>query len=195
MEEKPYLYIFRISHSYADIGNLRSKIPANEQCESDITRDWVEIFRYLKCVDNLSPSFFAGIYVYQDGLPNISQEKVDKTVDETRSANYQILRWLKEKGAVVLGTEDFKLLKEDYQASQVAGYPDREEDLIRLNQRDKFIAQRIKETLPEGKKGILFIGRKHDVSPLLDREIQVLQPTLLVGEALRELHNFGKERK
>ena len=42
-----------------------------------------------------------------------------------------------------------------------------------LNQRDRFIAQRINETLSSQETGILFIGASHGVKNLLAQDIQI----------------------
>ncbi len=55
--------------------------------------------------------------------------------------------------------------------------------------RSEYIAQRIKATLPEGGRGILFIGLAHEVKRLLEQEMAVTEPETLIGlssEALRE---------
>ena len=207
MEKRPHLYIIPIAHTYADMGSLRDKIPFDEQYEAATTRYWVGIFRYL----NSSPSdFLARLQIYQDGLAKASVEIVDHIVDETQTANYEILRWLRGKGATIFGTEDANLLMEEHQALQaIANCPDGEAKTAArleylkksswlLEERDKFIVQRIRETLARGKTGLLFIGTAHDVGSLLDSEIRVSTPEMVshaLPEELREFYSLGKERK
>lgn len=207
MEEKPHLYIIPIAHTYTDMGNLRDKIPVDEQYEASVTGYWVGIFRYL---NSLSPDLFAHLQIYQDGLVNAPGEIVDNIVDEIQTANYEILRWLKGKGASIFGTEDPNLLMEEHQALQaIVNCPDGEAKTAArleylkksswlLEERDKFIAQRIRVTLPGGKTGLLFIGAAHDVGSFLSNEIRVSTPEMVsraLPEVLRTFYGLGKERK
>lgn len=80
-------------------------------------------------------------------------------------------------------TEDVQLLKEEYEIlkniinaktdserEKLAGrYKKRLHELT--EERDKYIAGRIKETLKEGMLGILFIGAAHNILPYLSPEI------------------------
>ncbi len=207
MKERPCLYIFPIAHTYADMGSMRDKIPVDERYEAAVTGYWVGIFRYL---NRLSPDLLAGLQIYQDSLVNAPGDIVDRIVDEIQTANYEILRWLKGKGAAIFGTEDVSLLMEDHQALQaIVSCPDGEvktaarlEYLKKsswiLEERDKFIAQRIKETLPRGKTGLLFIGAAHDVGSLLNNEILVSTPEIFscaLPEVLRGFYGLGEERR
>lgn len=197
------LYIIPIAHTYADMGSLGDKIPFDEQYEALVTGYWVGIFRYL---NSLPPDLLAGLQVYQDSLPDDRGEIVDRIIEETQTANYEILRWLKGKGAVIFGTEDPGLLMEDYQALQaITNCPDGEgKTVARLEyfkksswllwERDQYIAQRIRETLPEGKTGLLFAGVAHDVGSLLANEIRVSTPEMAssaLPEVLRNFYSLG----
>lgn len=207
MEEKSNLYIIPIAHTYADMGSPRDKIPVDERYEASVTGYWVGIFCYL---NSLPLDILAGLQIYQDGLVNAPLEIVDKIVDETQTANYEILRWLKGKGAVIFGTEDPGFIMEEHQALQaIASCPDGEaktaarleylkKSSLLLKERDKSIAQRIRETLPGGKTGLLFIGAAHDVGSLLTNEIRVSTPEMIsraLPEVLRAFYGLGKERK
>lgn len=206
MKEKPHLYIIPIAHTHDDMGSLEDKIPFDEKYEASVTGSWAEISYYLK---SLSPDFFAGLQIYQDSLVNAPGEIVDKIVGETQGANYEILRWLKRKGATIFGTEDSGLLIQERQALEaIVNYPDEENktaariEYIKksswlLEERDGYIAQRIRETLPEGKIGLLFIGAAHDVGSLLRNEIQVSTPEMIshaLPEVIRGFYGLRKER-
>lgn len=207
MVDKPHLYILPIAHSYADLGSLRDKIPFDERYEAAVTKFWVTIFHY---VESLPPNLLDGLQVYQDSLINASDGIVDKIVDETQTANYEILRWLREKGATIFGTEDASLLLKDCEVSQAtvnySGDKDKTAHLKRLQEsswlleeRDNYIAQRIRKTLPAGKTGLLFIGAIHNVGLLLGNEIRVSTPeevSRALAEVLRDsYYNLGKEKK
>ncbi|MDO8639016.1 MAG: hypothetical protein Q7R43_05555 [Candidatus Daviesbacteria bacterium] len=207
MKERPHLYIIPIAHTYADMGSLGDKITVDERYEATVTGYWVRIFHYL---NSLPADLFAYLQIYQDGLPNTHVEIVDKIINETQTTNYEILRWLKGKGAVVLGTEDASLLLEDYRALQtIVNCPDGEgkpaaylkyakTSSLLLEERDESIAQRIRETLPVGKTGLLFIGAAHDVGSHLGNEIRVSTPEIVsnaLTEVLREFYSLGKERR
>lgn len=207
MEKKPHLYIIHIAHSYADMGSLRDENPVDEQYEAMVKGFWVGIFHYL---NNWSPDLLVGLQIYQDSLVNAPLEIVDKIVDEIQSPNYDILRQLRRKGAIIFGTEDPSPLMEEYRALKaIANCTDREakttarleyfkKSTLLLKKRDKYIAQRIRETLPEGKTGLLFIGAAHDVSSLLSNEIHVSTPEIVshaLPKVLRDLYSLRRERK
>ena len=103
------------------------------------------------------------------------------------SKNHKIVRKLMEKGAKIMKTEDLSLLKEEYNSliklshtksfleKMVAyiGYKLRKDPL--MEKRDKFIAERINETLGDGEVGVLFIGVYHNVLPRISQDIVVYE--------------------
>ena len=114
-----------------------------------------------------------GVIVYQDGLPSGPRDKIQKLFgyyvsDTPQSENFALVKELVEKGAVLEGTEDMRLVKAQvdlykasYKASPMA-------DRI-THERDIFIAHRINETLAQNGRAILFIGRQHKVIEELDK--------------------------
>ena len=85
-----------------------------------------------------------------------------------------------KRGAALIGTEDSELLMEEYRRltkpkgrslSAVKEEGMLYDDLI--ERRDRFIAQRITETLKEGEVGILFGEVLHRVAERLPEEIEV----------------------
>jgi len=66
-----------------------------------------------------------------------------------------------------------------------------------LNKRDRFIAQRIDESLPQDQTGILFIGAYHNINPKLYRDIQIkkIKNVQKVREYHRLLPFYSKNRK
>ncbi len=119
------------------------------------------------------PIAFAGVKIYQDSLPDgPGVARLVEDMAHNGSPNHRLLRLLREKGAVILGTESLGLLLEEYQAvKERRASP----ELLRrsLEARDRYIARRIEETLADGEIGILFIGAAHDVRRFCDPTIDV----------------------
>ena len=128
------------------------------------------------------------VRVYQDGLPNTSEELIKKIVDQTAekgSINYQIVKKLIDRGAKIEGTEDTQLLLAEFnhvkklieaksgteKKKAMEEYDKAKKDLI--DRRDGFIGKRIDETLKDGEVGILFIGAHHNVKAKLPKDIIV----------------------
>jgi len=175
------LLIVPILHTKQDMGSLGSHLSKEDGYVSMVSKFWGEVEdrvkRYVKG--------FQGVKVYQDGLPNAEEKLVDRIINEVESPNYELLRFLKEKGAKVFGTEDQELLKKEYQfVAQIL----KEQDEIKKNKlkqayenqaselltkRDIYIANRIDKTLSSGELGILFIGAAHAIEEKLPADIQV----------------------
>lgn len=126
------------------------------------------------------------VHVYQDGLPVCGKEhQIVRDVAQQGSENYKIILDLIEKGAKLEGTEDASLLIREYNYLKKISKPEpsaEKEEAVRdyekeadeiLLDRDKFIAERIKDTLLIEEVGILFIGLKHKVDELLSDDIAV----------------------
>jgi hypothetical protein len=121
--------------------------------------------------------------LYQDGLPVCGKEII--LVQELvgiGSRNHQILMELIQLGAKLEGTEDPKLLLEEYaylkKASADLDKPKvkrRYQQLAKsiLQKRDSYIAQQIDKTLMEGETGLLFIGITHRVNETLPKDIEI----------------------
>jgi len=201
MQNKRHILIIPIIHTHADFGSIGSKSQVNQEHETLATQYWQTVSEY---VQKLSVDF-SELRVYQDGLPDISAEIVTKIVDETQTPNYDLLRWLRNKGAYIMGTEDPPLLLQEYRALQaIFNAKDEEQKQAALEYkkvsapllegRDKYIAQRIKATLPEGSTGILFIGLAHEVKRLLEQEMEVSEPETLIGSSSEALRERVRER-
>jgi hypothetical protein len=134
------------------------------------------------------------VRLYQDGLPVCGREsEIVTDLAQAGSRNHQLLLKLKQKGAVLMGTESAELLVEEYQlAKQVLA-----EEMARgsarpaaqgktlqdslLKRRDQFSGRRISQTLLTGETGLLFVGMLHSVEPWFDQDIQVNRPVVLTG--------------
>jgi hypothetical protein len=121
--------------------------------------------------------------LYQDGLPVCGKEIIlVQELVEIGSRNHQILMELIQLGAKLEGTEDPKLLLEEYaylkKASADLDKPKvkrRYQQLAKsiLQKRDSYIAQQIDKTLMEGETGLLFIGITHRVNEILPKDIEI----------------------
>ena len=124
--------------------------------------------------------------IYQDGLPLCGREMdIVRDVAAQGSQNHRIVLSLVERGASLEGTEDVQLLLKEYQYIQAinnelepAEKQKKAQSLSAkrkwlLRQRDRFIAQRIDETLKEGETGILFAGMAHQIDKYLPKDINV----------------------
>lgn len=168
------LLIVPILHTKEDMGSLGSRLPVEDGYVSMALKFWEEVSQRIKKYVN----GFERVKVYQDGLPDTQENLVDKILNEVKSPNYELLRFLKEKGAKVFGTEDPKLLKEEYKFTsevikkRAKGTP-RKKAAHLLAQRDAYIANRIDKTLNKDDLGILFLGAAHNIGERLPKDIQV----------------------
>lgn len=180
-----------VIHLSADLGSLAGDI--TQRGISDLGEDfwkkhqktvedfWDVISKYFDSID------VSGIKIYQDGM--IAEGEVgEKIVEEGRSngsKNYELVSKLLKKGAILVRTENFHLVKEECDMlraitrsksifQKLLGFMRYKLVKTRLlNQRDQFIAQRINETLSSKETGILFIGASHGVKDLIAQDIQI----------------------
>ena len=129
------------------------------------------------------------VRLYQDGLPQCGREvQIVMDLAQAGSPNHQLLLFLIQKGGILVGTESPDLLLEEYQlvrrvldarsraeAEQVEA---RQRSLSHslLGRRDRYIAQRINETLFPGETGILFLDTLHSIQDHLAEDIEVTYP-------------------
>ena len=121
--------------------------------------------------------------LYQDGLPVCGKEMdLVQELVKMGSRNHQILMELIQLGAKLEGTEDPKLLLEEYASlKDVSAHLEDPQAKRRyqrlagslLQKRDSFIRQRIDKTLQEGETGLLFIGISHRVNEKLPKDIEI----------------------
>lgn len=126
------------------------------------------------------------VKIYQDGLPICGKElEIVEDVARLGSHNYSIILELVKKGAELVGTEDARLLVEEYNfIKKLVGISDpkqRREEVKKaqkrrdelLVERDRFVANRISETLKRGEAGILFSGIEHVIDKYLPKDVKV----------------------
>jgi len=184
-----------IIHSRADMGSLGKEL--NKKCASEFGEDvwqkhidtvngfWEAIEYYFDTID----IYIKGTKIYQDGM-FVDGEIATKIIEESiksGSKNYEIVLNLINRGAILIKTEDFKMVKDEYDGLQsiiksksnikklflLLKYKILKPQL--LNKRDKFIAGRIAETLGPYETGILFIGAYHNITKRLPKDITVIE--------------------
>jgi hypothetical protein len=182
-----------IIHTSADLGSLAKDVAkrgivnlgteAWREHQGTVEGFWYALSLYFNCVDGL------GLKVYQDGM--IAKGEIGaKIVEEglrSGSKNYELVARLLKQGAILVKTEDFNLVKEERDRlltiTQAKSTTQKIAAFIKYNfiknrllrKRDKFIAQRINETLNDGERGVLFVGAFHNVKKWLAKDIQIKQ--------------------
>ena len=126
------------------------------------------------------------IRLYQDGLPVCGKEReIVHKLAQDGNTDYEIVWDLVQKGATLEGTEDPQLLRQEYdyllkiaQAKNL-DHRDRmiqaynEAGVELLSKRDRFIAQRIDQTLKQGEIGILFLGAMHGIERFIPKDVEI----------------------
>jgi hypothetical protein len=180
-----------IIHTSADIGSMSGQVAERgiaavgeetwARHRETVAGFWRSVWDYCDALDA------TGARVYQDGMVADGPlgRKIAEDTAKAGSLNYQLVLKLLDRGACLVRTEDFRLVKREYDrliamtrakstASKlfaVARYKVVKAALLR--QRDAFIARRIDETLEPAGTGILFIGALHNVAKWLAADIQI----------------------
>jgi hypothetical protein len=191
-----------VIHSSADLGSIAKEVA--RRGVADLGQDlWEKHRRTVEGFWNVVSDYFDsmdvnGVKIYQDGM--VAENEVGKKIVEDTakagSKNYQLILRLLERGAILMKTEDFKLVKKEYDRLRaiteakstaqkiVAFIKYKLIKAILLNKRDAFIARRIDQTLKADEKAILFIGAFHDIMKRLPKSIQI-----------KEIKDAGKVKK
>ncbi|MCX6233315.1 MAG: hypothetical protein NT175_01125 [Bacteroidetes bacterium] len=158
---------------------------------------WDAIESYFENID----IYIKGIKIYQDGM-FVDGEMAMKIINagiKSGSKNSEIVSKLIDRGAILVKTEDFKMVKDEYDGLQsILKSRTNIKKLflllrykvlkpIFLIRRDKFIAGRIAETLGQNETGILFIGAYHNIMKRLPKDITVIE--------LKEIAKIRKYQK
>jgi len=187
------LILIKIVHTSADMGSMgeglvkdgMAKMGREKWLENQgkIEKFWDDLE---KEIDGLGLDY-SKTRIYQDGLPcggELGLKIVRETADKG-SKNYQIVRKLIERGAVIEATESPELLRKEYEhirALMTASTPEEKAyaasryDQIKdelLQERDAYIAKAIDLSLKDDETGVLFIGAFHNVIPELAKDIEV----------------------
>lgn len=180
-----------IIHTSADLGSLAKEVTKRGMRDlgpemwrehlKTVESFWSSLAHYFEYGDEWQAK------IYQDGM--IADGEIARRIIEdgikAGSRNYELVSRLINRGAILVRTERLNLLTEERdrllsitQAESITQklFAYFKYKLLKnrlLNKRDRFIAQRIEETLNEGEKGILFIGAYHNVKKYLPSDIQI----------------------
>lgn len=138
-----------------------------------------EIWQWIKTKIKGLKLTYEKVRIYQDGLPICGKElDIVQKLGERGSINYKIILELINRGAKLEGTESKELLLEEYNniknittTSIKREYKEGNKKL--LIRRDRYIANRINETLRRDETGILIIGSEHKVYKYLPKDIKI----------------------
>ncbi len=180
-----------VIHNIADLGSLAGDV--TKRGIAYLGEDmWKEHQRVIECFWDVLTDYFnsldaAGMKIYQDGMvaDGVVGEKIVEAGIKSGSRNYALVAMLIKKGATLVKTEDFNLVKEERDRlikitqsktrfKRLFGFV--KYKLIKgrlLDKRDWFIAKKIDETLNLNEKGILFIGAYHNIEQKLSKDIQI----------------------
>ncbi|OIN98925.1 hypothetical protein AUJ66_00020 [Candidatus Desantisbacteria bacterium CG1_02_38_46] len=189
---KTLIYV-PVIHTSADLGSIAKAVAKRgmaglgeefwKEHERTVDGFWDAIMKYFDSIE------VSGFKLYQDGM--IADGEIGRKIVEEGakkgSKNHEIVLRLLERGASLVKTEDYSLVKKEYdyikRLTQAKSIPGKiiaylRYRLIRnklLRQRDEFIVRQINEFLERGETGILFIGVAHRIIPLLPQWIQLKQ--------------------
>ena len=174
------LILVPIVHTQEDMGGLREAV-RRLYIQRHGLRRWEAHVRAIESlwrnirarIDSLGLDF-RHVRLYQDGLPVCGKEEtIVADLARAGSLNHRLVVDLMTRGAKLTGTESPKLLVEEYQAAlgllgeapksekpESAAEFDRQSRSL-LERRDRFIADRIDETLLPGETGLIFLGMFH----------------------------------
>jgi len=191
-----------IIHTAADLGSMAKDISKRgvshlgeelwAKHRQTVDGFWDAISEYFDTLD------VTKMKIYQDGMIGDGEvgERIVQDTAKAGSKNYQLVSRLLERGAVLVKTEDFKLVKQEYDSLlaiiQAKSIIRKIMAFIRyklvknrlLNKRDAFIARRIDHTLEPDEQGILFVGALHNIKKRLPISIK-----------LREIKDTDKVRR
>ena len=185
------LILVPVIHTSADLGSLAKDVTNRgiadlgeyvwEKHQATVEKFWDCLSGYFDSMD------VQGVKIYQDGMVadgEVGQRIVLESA-KAGSRNYELVERLIKRGAILVKTEDFKLVKEERDRlvalTQAKSITSKIIIFIKyklakgrlLNKRDRFIAKRIDETLSPGETGIIFIGAYHNIKKMLAKNICV----------------------
>jgi hypothetical protein len=182
-----------IIHLSADLGDIASEVNKRgsgmigdvnwKRHKETILGFWDSIAHYFESLNVRS------FKIYQDGL--VADGEVGlKIVSEgvkSGSKNYEIVSRLITRGAQLVKTENFSVVKKEYdyiiKIAKAKKYVKRILAALDyrfhknrlLRERDEFIAQTINNTLGQEETGVLFLGAYHEIISKLPKDIDVVE--------------------
>jgi len=205
-----------IIHMSADMGSIAKKVEEKgvasfgeefwKEHRKTISGFWDAILHYFDSID------VSDMKIYQDGM--IAEGEVgQKIVEEgmkSGSKNYELVLRLVNQGAVLVKTEEFKLVKEELdRLLAITKAKSTSKKLFAfikykfiknklLKKRDEFISKRIDKTLKDDEVGILFLGAYHNIKNKLSADIQIIElkdrEKVVEYQKLVPFYNKNKER-
>jgi len=190
------LIYFPIVHTAADMGALRESVQQATlrkfgrktlKRKTDLINElWEKIGNK---IEELALNY-ENVRLYEDGLPICGKEsKIVSELAEAGSPNHRLLLRLVERGAKLMGTESSELLMKEYGLikqmmidgtirgiGKISSSSTRRLGKEILIKRDRFIADRIAQTLWPGETGMLFLGALHEFEGRLPKDIRVVYP-------------------
>lgn len=182
-----------ILHTQKEAGEIilslqrsENKTPGGDSLveEESIKEMWDGISKKIQEINLDYPS----VRIYQDALPVCGREtEIVSKLAQKGSRNHQLILQLLSKDAKLEGTEDADLLIQEYdylaqllQRASISLQDYRatlkdykEQSLPLMRQRDVFIANRIKTTLKNGQTPLVFMGVRHELEKLLERDFVI----------------------
>jgi len=211
---KALIYV-PIIHMSSDMGSLAKDL--NTRGIADLGEElWKEHIKTVETFwDELSHYFdsihVSGMKIYQDGM--IAEGEIGKKIVQegakSGSKNYELVSELLKRGAILVKTEDFKLVEKErvrlIAITQAKSLPEKliafmKYKLVKnrlLNKRDKFIAGRVDETINQDETGIIFIGAYHNIKDRLPKDVRIMEikNTEKVREYQKLIPFYNKNRE
>ena len=209
------LFYVPIIHTSADLGSLAEDVKRRgitglgrkvwEEHRKTVEGFWDALSYYFDSLD------VSGMKLYQDGMVAEGEigEKIVEEGIKAGSKNYELVSKLLKRGAILVKTEEFNLVKKEHeQLLAITRAKSIFKKLIvfikyklvkgrLLDKRDEFIARRIDETLDRDETGILFIGAYHNIKNKLPKDLHIkeIKNAEKVKEYQRLLPFYNKNRQ
>jgi len=211
MRKLIYVPIIHISADFGEIASEVNKRGSLSFGKEEWKRHREAILGFWDSIAHYFDSLEAkDIKIYQDGLVadgDVGKKIVSDGVKKG-SKNYEIVSKLISRGAHLEKTENFLLVKQEYdfilklakarkfikKVIAALNYKFHKKKL--LKERDEFIAKTIDSTLGQGETGILFLGAQHEILSKLPEDIEILR--LINRERINEYRKkflFKKDKE